>query len=242
MTQTSGDPGKSADEPAERPWWDDPSLPWSHKPTRSDLWCWGWIAVVGVYGLVMLPLRPLLLGLNPQLAAMITGGRASVVAAGAFTHVNGGPIVLYWVVVTLSIIKFDWIYWWAGRLWGPAVIEMFAGKSDRARKRAARAVRLTERYAVLAIVLTFLPVPLPMAVVYAALGAAGMRLRTFLTVLTVTAAVVQALYLGLGWWLGEPAVRLVTLYATYMWYVTIAILVGMLVTWAWRQRRRRSAA
>ena len=223
-----------------REWWDDPALPWKHKPSRADLACWAAIAVVGVYGLAMLPLRPVLLGLNPTIAAMITGGRTSVVAAGAWAQVHGGPIALYWLVTTLSIMKFDWIYWWAGHLWGHDVVEVFAGKSRRAQRRAERAVRFTHRYETLAVTCTYVPVPLPMPVVYAAVGVFGMTLRRFLVVDFLAAGVFQALYLWAGWSIGQPAVDLVKVYADYMWYASIAVLVGMLVTYLWRGRRRSS--
>jgi membrane protein DedA with SNARE-associated domain len=229
----------SAAESPDTPWWDDPSLPWGHKPTRADLACWIGIAAVGIYSIALLPLRPLLIGWSPPGAAMLTGGRTSVVATGAFVRVYGGPLVVYWLVAALSLIKFSWVYWWAGHLWGSGIIDLLAGKSARAKRRAERAVRLTNRWALLAIFLTFLPFPLPMPIVFAAIGAAGTPLRRFLPPVLAVSAVFQAGYLALGWWIGEPAVDIVNLYAQYMWYVTAAILVGMLAAWWWRRRRAR---
>ncbi|MDR2973581.1 MAG: DedA family protein [Propionibacteriaceae bacterium] len=223
----------------EKPWWDDPSLPWRHKPTRADLACWIWIAVVGIWALATLPLRAILIGWNPPIAAMIMGGRSSVVAAGAWTRVYGGPLVLYWVLAALSLVKFSWVYWWAGKLWGTNIIALLSGQSARAKKRAERAVRVTNRFSLLAIFLTFLPIPFPMPIVFAAIGAAGALLKRFLPPVIAISALFQAGYLALGWWIGEPAVNLVNLYAQYMWYVTIGILVVMLVGWWLRQRRER---
>ncbi len=239
VRQPEAEPTPDQAKPEEQPkeWWDDPKLPWRHKPTKTDLACWAWIAVVGVYGLVMLPLRPVLLGLSPPVSAAINGGRTSVVATGAWTAVNGGPILLYWLASTLSIVKFDWIYWWAGKLWGDGIIDVFAGRSKGARRRAERAVRLTHRYDILAVALTYVPIPFPTAVVYAAVGAAGMSLKKFLTVNIAIAGIFQAIYLAIGWKIGEPAVALVKIYADYMWYVSIALLVGMLVAAWWRSRR-----
>jgi membrane protein DedA with SNARE-associated domain len=222
-------------------WWDDPRLPWRHKPTRSDIACYTGIAILGVWALVMLPLRPLLLA-NPPLSAVINGGRTSVVATGAWLEVNGGPMVLYWVAVTLSILKFDWVYWWAGKLWGAAILETFTGRSKLSKRRAELVLKFTHRYETLAVVATYLPLPLPMALIYAAVGASGMRLRKFLAIDIVTAGVSQALYLWLGWSIGEPAVRIVRIYADYSLYVTIAILVVMLATWWWRRSRTSGTA
>lgn len=230
----------AADAPEEpKEWWDDPRLPWKHKPTRADIACYTWIAILGVYGIVMLPLRPVLLA-NPPVSALLNGGRTSVVATGALLHVNGGPIVLYWLGVTLSILKFDWVYWWAGKLWGPAILETFTGRSKLSQRRAEVVLKFTHKYESLAVIATYLPLPLPMALIYAAVGASGMRLRKFLIIDIITAAVFQALYLALGWWIGEPAVRIVRIYADFAWYVTIAILVGMIVTWWWRRSKARS--
>lgn len=234
---TTADPAEPAEETGPREWWDDPRLPWRHKPTRADLTCWGAIALLGVYGLVMLPLRPLLLA-NPPLSAVINGGRTSVVATGAWLEVNGGPLVLFWLAVSLSIIKFDWVYWWAGKLWGSAILESFTGRSKLAKRRADLVLKYTHRHETLAVIATYLPLPLPMALIYAAVGASGMRLRRFLIVDFLTALVTQAGWLALGWWIGEPAVRIVLIYANYSWYLTIAILAGMLVTWWWRRSRK----
>ena len=225
-------------EEEEKPWWDDPSLPWRHKPTRADLACWGWIAVVAVYGFVIMPLRAVLIGWSPPAAAMISGGRTSVVATGAWVRVNGGPLILYWLVASLSLVKFSWVYWWAGRLWGTNIIELLAGQSARTKRRAERTVKLTNRFRVLAIFLSFLPIPIPMPIVYAAIGAAGASLKRFLPPVIVASAIFQAGYLALGWWIGQPAVDIVNLYAKYMWYVSIALMVGVLATWWWRQRTK----
>jgi len=234
---TPGDEGDTTEE--EPPWWDDPSLPWRHKPTKADLTCWLLIAAVGIYGVAITLARPVLIGWNPPVAAMITGGRTSVVATGAWTFVKGGPLVVYWLVAAISLVKFSWVYWWAGRLWGTNIIDLLAGKSKRAKRNAERAVKLANRFALLAIFLTFLPVPLPMPIVYAALGAAGMKLKRFLIPVLIISAVIQAGYLALGWSLGEPVVALVNLYANYTLYVTGAILVGMILAWLWRRSRKK---
>ena len=61
------DTGAPAPDEAEKEWWDDPSMPWRHKPTRADVACLTALGVAGVYGLIMLPLRPVVLGLAPHL-------------------------------------------------------------------------------------------------------------------------------------------------------------------------------
>ncbi|HOB05824.1 MAG TPA: hypothetical protein PKM36_11210, partial [Propionibacteriaceae bacterium] len=124
----------------------------------------------------------------------------------------------------------------AGRLWGHGLIEVWSGRSERARRRNKRAIAFTQRFESWAIFLTYLPIPFPAAVVYAAVGMARMRLWVFMLIHLVGAGTAQALYLWLGWSIGEPAVAVVKTFADYMWYLTIGILVVMLATWWWRRR------
>jgi membrane protein DedA with SNARE-associated domain len=229
-----------ADAPAlaapEPEWWEDPRMPWKGKPSRSDLWCWVGFSLTGVYALVLLPLRPILLGANPYLLAALGGSRTSAVTIGALAATGVGWWPLGLLLGIFGSIKFDPLYWWAGRLWGRGLIEVIAGRSPRAARNAARAERLASRYGALAILITYV-VPLPSAVVYATVGAAGMRLRKFLLIDVIGAATTRALYIYLGYQLGEPAVEVVEVIARYSWYLSIALLVFVFYT-AWRQSRR----
>lgn len=226
---------------AEQEWWADPRMPWGHQPTRADMACFGVITALGLYSLALLPFRAVLIT-RPFLAAGLTGSRTGVVMIGALAAIGQAPWWPLWLVIaTLSVIKFDWVYFWAGRLWGRGVLEMVAGKSARARRNAERAERLALKYSVPALFVTYLPIPLPAAVIYATLGAAQMSWRKFIAVDLMFAAVVQSLYLYLGYRIGEPAVQVVAEYGKYLWYVTLAILVGMIVTWWWNARRKKAA-
>jgi len=232
-TPTPGDP----EVPAEKEWWDDPSLPWRHEPTRADLTCLSLLGVVAVYGLVMLPLRPVMLGLAPHVSGAL-GYRTGLVLTGALASQGDPWWPLVWVLGALMTIKFSWIYWWAGRLWGRDIMDVWmAGRSPRGRRSYERAWSLAHRFETLAIVLTFLPVPLPAGVVYAALGAAGTSLRKFLTVAGLSSLVTAGVYLYLGYSIGEPAVEVVDAYGRYLWYVSIAIIVAMVGAWWWKGRR-----
>ena len=74
--------------------------------------------------------------------------------------------------------------------------------------------------------------------IYAALGAAGTTLRKFLTVGALSSLVTTAGYLYLGYLFGAPAVELFDVYGKYLWYLSIALLVGMLVVYFWKARRK----
>ena len=157
------------------------------------------------------------------------------IGALAATGVGFWPLGL--LLGTLGSVKFDWLYWWAGKLWGRGLIEVVAGRSRRAARNAARAERLARRFGPLAIVVTYI-LPLPSGVVYASVAAAGMRLRTFLLIDIATAAVTRAIFIHLGYRIGAPAVRVVEVVAQYSWYLSIALLLGIFVN-LWRQSRAK---
>lgn len=238
MTTNPQEPDRDPAEAEERPWWDAPALPWAHEPTRQDLGCWGGIAAVGIFSLVMLPLRPVLLGYTPYVLAGITGSRTAVVMIGALAATGDPWWWLGWLLATVSVVKFDWVYFWAGRLWGRGLVEVMTGDSERARRRNERAERFALRWAVPAVVLTYLPLPLPGPIIYATVATAGMSWRRFLVVDLVAAAVIQALYLYLGFRIGEPAVQVVEQYAKWMIWVSLGILVAMVIGAVWNGRRK----
>jgi membrane protein DedA with SNARE-associated domain len=214
------------DGETEQAWWADPRMPWKGRPSRADLVCWIGIAVVGVYGMVMMPLRAYLVVANPVLQAALTGSRSALVVLG----VTGNP--LWWLGLLLgivSIVKFDWIFFLAGRLWGRGLIELMAGRSKRAARNADRAERLARRWGVPAILLTYLPIPIPAAVVYATVAMAGMSWKRFWTVNLIGAVVIQCTWVAVGFALGEPARVVVEAYAQISMYVAFAILIGVFV-------------
>lgn len=258
MTSTPGEPDETTAETAraeqatdevdaatgEKPWWDNPAMPWQGKPSRADLGCMAAITGMGIWGLVQLPLRPVLLAMNPYALAAVGGGSIAMATIGALARVDGG---WWWVlgllVGTLSVIKFDWIFWWAGRLWGDGLIDyLLQGRGPGARKRADRAVRLTHKYEALALGLTYLPfVPVPGPVVYGALGAAGTSLRKFLTLDIIFALISRGIYMFLGYQIGQPAVDALQEFGKYSWYVSIALIVVVLVSVFWRNGRQQRA-
>nr|WP_218880741.1 hypothetical protein [Kineosphaera limosa] len=175
--------------------------------------------------------------MSPEALAAISGSRLALVALGVLART--GEATLWWPVplAIVSIMKFHAIFWWAGRLWGPAVLERFGGSTPRARRRIARAESLVRRYKVLAVAVTYVPLPIAREVVLAGIGAAGVRLRTFLIVDLAVALVTQLAFLGLGLAIGERAVPLLRQYAVWAGAISLAIVLAMLITW-WRTRRR----
>lgn len=226
-------------EPAEvTPWWDDPAMPWSHKPTRSDFWCWGLLSFYALYSLAMFPLRAWLLTV-PYVSAWLNGGRTALVAVGALTSVNADPHHWWlwtWLAATVSVIKWDLLFWWAGRLWGRKILDTWGGQRPRAKRWTDLLERFTRRHPGGAILLTYLPIPFT-AVIYAAAGSSGVSLKRFALLDLCWAALFNGLYMYLGFRIGRPAVQLLELYGRYAMWVSIAMLVGMLA-WMWWKNKR----
>lgn len=238
----TGDESDTAEEQPKQ-WWDDPHLPWKGKPGRADVLCWTFIAIVGIYALVLLPLRPVILGLDPYALVALNGSRTATVAIGAQASALGDPKwPLGLVLGTLSIMKFDWIYWWAGRLWGRGLIEVVAGRSKRAARNADRAERIAAKFGGPAVLVSYYIPIIPVVVIYASVGAAGMRLRKFLLYDLLGALTTRCLLMYLGYRIGEPAIKVVELIAKYSWYLSLAIIAGMIITALWRRNRAQHKA
>ncbi len=216
-------------------------MPWKGKPGRRDIACWIAFSLTGVYALVLLPLRPVLFSLNPYVLAALGGSRTTAVVIGALAATGQGWWPLGLLLGIIGSIKFDPIYWWAGKLWGNGLIEVIAGRSPRAARNAARAEKLARRFGPLAIFTTYV-IPLPGAVVYATLGATGMSLTRFLLWDAGSALVTRAFFIWLGFQIGQPAVDVVELIGKYSWYLSIALLVGIIVNLVIQGRRHRAGA
>lgn len=249
MTQSQADDSTApatpeAAKPAEPEWWDDPGLPWRHKPTRRDWTCMAWIGFMGMFGLAMIPMRAWLLGLDPQWLLVLTGGRTGAVATGVMTRVGQAPWwALALVVGTIVSLKFDWVYWWAGRLWGRGIIEVWAGQSKRAAKQYQRAERWANKLGWVGMIVAYAPFPLPlMPVIFVLFGSSGMTIKKFLALDFAVAAGWLVLYFGLGYWIGEPAAEVIKAYAKYANYVAIGLLVVIIGGIFLKGNRKKAAA
>lgn len=235
---TTADEGTAADE--EAPWWQDSGMPWHQKPGKRDYWCMACIGLVGVVGLAMLPLKGWLLGLRPDIMLGVSGSRIGAAATGALVAVGSAPHWWAWLLLgSLVSIKLDWVYWWAGKLWGRGMIEVWAGSSPRAQRRYDRLERWAGRLGWLGILVAYAPIPLPlMPVVFVLSGASGMKLRTFLIIDFIAATVWNLGFLLAGRAVGDPIVDLLHEYNKVVNWVTVVLLVAVLVPIFLRSGRR----
>jgi membrane protein DedA with SNARE-associated domain len=230
QAQASGEPETEPRRAADP--WSDPRLPWEGKPRRVDLLCWAAITLSGLYYLAILPWRASLVGTHPIISVLLNGSTESIVSAAAFARVGHGTLVVVLLASIPGLMKFDLIYWWAGRLWGEKVLNLFAGRSERQRRRGQRFVARVNRWGrwftwPAVILAMFLPVP--SAIIYAVAGFTGMSWVTFLILDAIGSLSWAGLLAGLGWALGQHAVSVAQTVSKYGLWVSIAIVVLVVV-------------
>jgi membrane-associated protein len=207
---------------------DQPRLPWEGSPRRVDVICWAGITISGLYALALLPLVPSLLGTNPVLLELLRGSTTSMVTAGAFARVDEASLVLAILAPFPIMLVWDPLYWWAGRLWGRPVIDLFAGKRPRARRWVAKIERNADKILPPAVVFAYV-LPIPSVLVYAAAGWTGMRLRTFIILDLIGTAMWVALNVGLGYAIGQSAVDVAKAISRYALILTVVLVVVVVV-------------
>ena len=220
--------------------------PWHGKPRARDVLCLLAIAVSAVYAVAAIPLTPALISSHPVLLELLTGSTSSIMSAGAYSDVDTKLQLALVVVAALpGIMRFDWVYWWAGRLWGHRIVERLGQRSPRMARLAGLAETRGRRWAgPLVALAAFLPGGASTAV-YAAAGWAGLPLLAFVLWDTLgSAAWISVVAFG-GYLLGSDGVTLAELVSRYA-TVTIIVLVVMLVApqaWhSWREWRAGKAA
>lgn len=204
--------------------WDDPRLPWSGKPRRADILCWAGITLSGLYYLLLLPFRASLVGTHPVLLEFLNGSTEAIVSGAAFARVGHGSIPVILLVAIPGLMKFDLLYWWAGRLWGERIILLLSGRRKHGQRFIVRVRRWGRKFTWPAVVIApFLPLPSP--IVYAVAGWAGMSVLTFLVLDLISTLLWAGMLAGLGFSLGQHAVTVAQAISRYGLWISIGIVV-----------------
>ena len=204
--------------------WDDPRIPWAGKPRRADILCWGGIMLSGIFYWATLPLRTHLVGTHPVLSELIGGGTESIISAAAFARVGHGTLIVALLAAVPGIMKFDPLYWWAGRLWGERIIALFGGKRNRGARYMGRVDRWGRKFTWPAVIIApFLPIP--NAIIFVIAGWAGMRLLTFVILDVIGTLLWAGLLVGLGYAFGHHAVVVAQGISHYGLWVSIGLVV-----------------
>src|SRR5262252_9808512 len=215
--------------------WNDPRLPWLGKPRVADILCWAGIVLSGVFFWALLPLRVSLVGTHPVVAELLNGSTESMISAAAFARVGHGTLAVVLLAAIPGLMKFDILYWWAGRLWGERFIVALPG-SRRVAKYLGRVQQAGPKFTWPAMVLSsFLPIP--RAIIFVVVGWAGMRLVTFFILDAISVLLWAGMLAGLGYTLGHHAVVAAKTVSHYSLWFTIGIVV-LSVFLALRSQRR----
>ena len=218
----------------------DARLPWQGKPRAADILCWLGIVLSGLFYWLLLPLRVSLIGTHPVVAELLNGSIESIISAAAFARAGHGTLMVVVLAAVPGLMKFDALYWWAGRLWGERFIMAMPG-SRRAARHMARIQRAGRKVTWPAVVASsFLPIP--RAVVFVVAGWAGMRLAVFLILDLIGVLLWAGLLAGLGYALGHHAVVAAMTISRYSWWFTIAIVALSVFSVVRAQRRQRAVA
>jgi membrane-associated protein len=208
-------------EAAKQQWRD--LRPWDSPMARADkVLILSTVAVI-VAMLLTLPLRPFLLATHPVALSAVTGSLSAVGAAAAFARVGGTDLWLVVAAGVFGMIKFDWLFWWAGRRWGAKGVRFFT-PPGRARRFVER-VRSWPRWSTGFVVVAAALPGVPSAPLFLLAGLAGMRLVAFLVFDAIGSALVVGLVAGLGYGLGQTAVDVVLTIDQYALWVSIALIV-----------------
>ena len=205
---------------------------------RSDKIIVGGLAAAFALQLALWPLVPAWVESHPAQLELIRGSVASIVNMGALARVGETSLVLAAVLGVPSLMMFDGLFWWAGRRWGDGVfLWLLGGASTRNERRLARLRRLEARFGPFAVVLAYF-LPVPTAVIYAAVGDGGMRLWVFLLLDAIgTLLWTTPLAVG-GYALGQHAVDVANAFAHYALWASIGGVVAIVV---WTGVRRAGA-
>jgi membrane protein DedA with SNARE-associated domain len=222
--------------PAKPDPWSDPRLPWNAKPRAADILCWAGIVLSGVFYWALLPFRASLVGTHPVVSELLNGSTESIVAAAAFVRVGQGTLVVVLLAALVGLMKFDWLYWWAGRLWGEKLIILLSGKSQRGTKYMDRVQRWGRKFTWPAVLISYF-LPIPSAIIYVVAGWAEMSLVTFLVLDLIGALLWAGLLAGLGYELGHHAVVVAKTISHYGLWISLGIVVPVVFFQIRSQRR-----
>ena len=218
-------------------WWEAEGLPWHHKPSKEELWCWGLLMFYSLWSLVMMPLRAWLLTV-PVVSVILNGSRSATTMVGALTKTGNLSREVGFATLAVGIIsavKWDLLYWWAGKLWGDAFLSSVAGKKGKAKKISDKLEKLAIKAPFLSLLVTYLPIPFTV-VVYVVMGMAQIPWKKFFLLNLLCSALFNTGYFLLGWWVGQPAVDFLKIYGNYAMKVTLVLMVVTFVV-AYRKQK-----
>jgi membrane protein DedA with SNARE-associated domain len=187
-----------------------------------------------------------LLAATPELLAhhdltleATSGSMVSIVTGGALASQGHEPLVLVILAPLTSVLLYDVFYWWAGRLWGQPFVATFVAQTPRWERRTIRAEDLVRRHGGWALIAGYFLPFVPIVLVQAFCGVSGMPSWRFVISDGFALLLRVGALVGLGYAIGEPAVRAARTVSHYGLRVTIGIVVVFVIVAAVKQARSR---
>src|SRR5260221_477509 len=174
---------------------------------------------------------------GPDSGLSASSARSAAAGLAVQRRCNGYAVPAGWGIP--GLMKFDALYWWAGRLWGERFIMALPG-SQRVTKHMGRVQRAGRKFIWPAVVVSSV-LPIPRTIIYVIAGWVGMRLVTFLILDLIGTLLWAGLLAGVGYTLGHHAIVAAKTISHYSWRFTIGI-VALSVLVTVRSHRRLMAA
>lgn len=193
--------------------------------------------VVATYALSLA--TPSLLAHHSLLLEALSGNVASVITGGARARTGKESLLLVLIVPVLGVLLYDVFFWWAGRLWGNAVLAQFA-RSPKGRARLVKAEGWVARRGFWTLLVSYFQ-PVPNAALYVLCGTSGMRLRVFALGDALGTVAWTGFLAALGWQIGQPALDVVDAINRYSLRITLALVLLIVLVSVVRKRRRARA-
>lgn len=209
--------------------------------SRTGLICLSGLAAGGVLAIALRFATPSLLKSHPVLLETFYASVLAIVTGGAYARVGRASLAAVILAPLAVIAIYDVFAWWAGRLWGGHIIELYTmQRSRRFRRRVARAEGWIRRRGIVALSVAYF-LPVPNFIVYLVCGSSGMPLWMFVLGDAIGTLIWTGLLVGLGWEAGHSAVTVVNTINHYALYVTLALIViSFVVATRRRPARERS--
>jgi membrane protein DedA with SNARE-associated domain len=177
---------------------------------------------------VLLPFRAELVGTHPVVLEVLNGSTEAIVAGAAFARVGHGTLLAVLLAAIPGLMKFDLLYWWAGKLWGERAVALLGGRRNRG-QRYLNAVKNRGRKVTWPVIVIAPFLPVPNAIIYVIAGWAGVSLMTFLVLDLIGTMMWTGMLAGLGYALGHHAVVVAQAISRYGLWFSIAIVALIIV-------------
>lgn len=218
----------------------DPALPrFLTQPQRRDKVLLGLLALMTMYSMLLIPLRPQLLVNAPWALTLLSGSGLGLLITAAQNQ--GATLLLAFLSLAAagSHIKFMLVYFLMGKYWGQDFINwMFASHTPLWWRKLEGFI---ERNLLLSLLLGFIPFsPIPATILVALAGIRKMKGWLLGVYIYLLALANKLFYLYLGLRFGEGIQPTLETIDRYMMQITLALIAYVFVVNWWKNSRKKT--